>query len=231
MKINCLILLLLSLSLFSCGSENEPNSGSEKYYGEFLDLYGAIGVMTPAPDKSFATVLKSFIPFDETTIDEVATYDHGSKKIVTKYTFLIDGSTATLTFEKSGEGHNVCYMERTTSIFFSPGEYEKKDGGYTIVYIISSDKILVYEKYGESLFLRNEEPNPQVWTDFIGDSWEEPYVIERSVTTINLSVGRINDYKVILSNDTFEFEFNPKSLMLTQIKPEFKEIGTLSREK
>lgn len=230
--------LFLQIFLLASCSSDEPNDNRFVVDGELATLYTG-SYMEAFPPTSMPggeslnsevhTLLHDAVSFETIAGKEnTAVYDQVIKSTLT-FNLLFASKTAELEIDSIGERNVTTIVSFTETFRYTPGKYtiaSRQRQGYSIEYIVSSDKIQV--TYVDS----QGNPCSSTETLYALDDYKRVNTEQISKTTSQLPFK--SKYKgkfkvtctdiATMANDDFIFEFNPVNGKLKEIKPEIRDL-------
>lgn len=239
------IKLLISLSVLiilnGCSSNDEPGKSFSKFEAEFLELTPGGSIWNDelyALDFAIFEVLNANgMPVDISSCEEERS-DVTSLSLKTKYTLSLYTNSADLTINTTGVEYVETFDVKTTSYKFTQGKYiipaEVLGTQLPMCFIVESDCIYYcfeiepgsYTNKSYFLDLINFE---KTISAKISEERESTRPIEPTEYKGKFNAITDPNGVVALKNSEFTFNFIPATGLLTQIEPEYKEIGELDR--
>lgn len=239
--IRILTTLVVFTILYGCSSNDEPKTSVSKFEAEFLELTPGNSIWSDelsAIDYAIFEVLNANgMPVEITTFEE-ETSGVTSQNLKTKYTLSLYVNSADLTIRSTGTENITNFDVRTTSYKFTQGKYiipaEVLGTQFPICFIVESDYIYYCFEIEPGTF--TDQHYFLDLNDFVKNTSTRISEDRESTRPIEPTEykGKFNAITdpngvVALKNSDFTFNFIPASGLLTQIEPEYKEIGKLDR--
>ena len=176
--------LVISTLLTSCGNDElEERTKTSVYEATFINIYSGSVVVYPSHE-SAGPYLETFLPFTPNIDEEIISWGEGPTTTHDKYHLELSETTAKLSIEISGTGIHKLNKRYKHDSKFTPGEYKDKNDPTHVSYVVSEDKIDIYQNENYYLTL----PNPINYYIYGDSPWDEEYTLEVSAENLDLTV-------------------------------------------
>lgn len=242
-NIRKLFILSIFTTIVSCAPTNEPETSASVFEAEFLDtIPGDSFVSEEYID--IAPMIELFIsdgiPVAISTSTDEFSYV-SSQTLTKKFSLTLYSTSAELKINTKGTENVTGYNRKITTYTFTEGRYkitptESSSNTYPMWIIVESDCVYYSYEYEPGKFTEQ-------MTLFDLDGYATRKVEKISDNRISTSPIDPNEYKgtfnavtdpngvVALRNDDYSYNFIPATGKLTQLEPDYKEIGKLDRIK
>lgn len=240
-----IFLLLLSAGFISCSNEKNENIGTTVFEGNFISkepLTGTIEELLPYNPAEHCTTLSEYVPYTEEIYDEdfSRSYDRVNRD---NYRLSLSTTSAKLQIEKSYTAIDSVFTHTVKNLIFTCGTFD----GPVMVWVYA-DTVRVptkfrIEEWGATWIILEHPENPQEvpylplnnfkYSSYSDTKFLKVENIKSEPEKISLVLNAVTDPNgvVALTSDEYVFNFVPSTGMLTQLKPDYLEIGKLDRVK
>lgn len=216
------LILFAALALCSCSDDNDEDV--PVYYADFLE--SSPSMMRPGIDESIQkhrhAIIKQLSEALEHTMKEKDSLYHvGDAEIQRREEYLLTLSApATLSVSITEKGKRLyelydCYVYTFTPASSIESEWGKIDVKADGIYV-NGDKVSTLSNYSVAILLAGNE-------DGISKSWDSAYNYNGTFSTEETG------NTITLRSEEWEYQLSTKDNMLTQIKPEYRNIGVLEK--
>lgn len=242
-NISELFILSIIITLVGCTATDEPETSASLFEAEFLDTTPGDSFITEEYI-DIAPIVERFISSGipvaiSTSTDEFSFVS--SQTLTKKFSLKLYSTSAELKISTKGTEYVTGYDRKITTYTFTQGKYritptESDSNPYPMWIIIEPDCVCYAYEYAPDKFT---EPMPLFDLDDYTTQRAEKISDDR-VTTNPIEPS---EYKgtfnavtdpngvVALRNDDYTYNFIPATGKLTQLEPDYKEIGELDRIK
>lgn len=232
---------LIIITIFcGCSSNDEPEISVSKFEAEFLTLTPGdpieVGEVYALDFAIFEVLNANGMPVEISSYEEEKS-NVTSLSLKTKYTLSLFTNSADLTISSTGTEYVKTFNVETTSYKFTQGTYiipAEVLGPQPMCFYVESDHIYYsfeYEpgRYTDQHYFLDLNNFVKNISTKVGEDRETTRPIEPSEYKGKFNAITDPNGVVALKNSDFTFNFIPASGLLTQIEPEYKEIGKLDR--
>lgn len=236
-KLIITFLSFLQVVLFASCSSDEPNDNRFVVDGELATLYTG-SYMEIFPTTSFPggefyssevhTLLHDAVPYETIAGKEnTKVYEQVTKATLT-FNLLFTSKSADLEIDSIGERNMTTIVSFTKTYQYTPGTYtitSQQHQGYSIQYIVSSDRIQV--TYIDSQGNPYGSETLYTLVDYKRENTEQ---VSETTSQLPFKTKYKGKFRVVctdiatMSNDDFTFEFNPVNGKLKETKPEIRDL-------
>jgi hypothetical protein len=240
-------ILPLTLILFaSCSSDDnnseEPNVNGEaatKFVGTFYEKHNSETIVVDTYYNAYVwNQLNNIVPNSTEEYDqseESKVVDHYE----TTYTLLLASSSAKLDIDTETFTKEITTQYHVTKTAYTPGRYiVELEDNYYFNYIFVVDESAIY-----SGFILKDTGEITDEYDKLADLENGNYITKTALSSTDGEITSTNEHYSgifnvvteptgvsILKNSAYTFNFLPTTGMLTEIEPDYNEIGELDRE-
>ncbi|MCM1109351.1 MAG: hypothetical protein NC388_09955 [Clostridium sp.] len=238
------VFLLAILSLLNACTEETKDTSTDNvsvFEASFLDAEpeSIIPEEYYSPEVALALLTANDIRFDRKVVSGTAEYTNISKRVKT-YSLSLAATSANLTITTTETATVHRRQTETTTYTFTPGLYRQKESAppsipYVCYLRITDNDIRICYEYEEGKFADYSpvvlplDKGTFVSRQYIGEDHTHEEELPSQTHESMLNAVTDPNGVVALRNTNYTFHFTPATGMLTQLEPEYKEIGVLDR--